>query len=44
MEEQRTMPLGAVWNMLCRRADVPEAAAWIGAVESYEADVLAQRG
>ncbi len=43
MEEQRTMPLGAVWNMLCRRANVPEAAAWVAAVEQYETDVLAKR-
>ncbi len=37
------MPLGAVWNMLCRRANVPEAAAWVAAVEQYETDVLAKR-
>jgi L-rhamnose isomerase len=44
MEEQRTMPLGAVWDMLCLRSDTPVGAAWIPAMEQYEREVLAARG
>ena len=44
MEEQRTMPLGAVWDMLCLRAGTLPAAAWVPDMEKYESDVLAQRG
>jgi L-rhamnose isomerase len=44
MEEQRTMPFGAVWDMLCLRAEAPPAAAWIPEVERYEAEVLSARG
>jgi L-rhamnose isomerase len=43
MEEQRTMPFGTVWDMLCLRADTPAGAAWIPEVEAYETDVLARR-
>ena len=43
MEELRTMPFGAVWDMLCHRADVPAGGAWIADVERYEADVLSAR-
>jgi L-rhamnose isomerase len=44
MEEQRTMPFGAVWDMLCQREEVPVGAAWISEVETYEAKVLSKRG
>jgi L-rhamnose isomerase len=43
MEETKTLPFGAVWDELCRRADVPLGAAWIAEVERYEAGVLAHR-
>lgn len=43
MEEQRTMPFGTVWNMLCLRAGTPAGAAWIPEVEAYEANVLRSR-
>ena len=43
MEEQRTMPFGAVWNQLCRQAGTPPGASWIPAVEAYEATVLQAR-
>ena len=43
MEEQKTMPLGAVWDMLCPSEDVPVGAAWIGNVEAYEATELSKR-
>ncbi|HUX01704.1 MAG TPA: L-rhamnose isomerase, partial [Phycisphaerae bacterium] len=43
MEEMKTMPFGAVWDMLCLRAGAPVGAAWIPQVERYERDVLARR-
>src|SRR5690606_33323224 len=36
MEAARTLPFGAVWDMLCLRADVPIGLDWIAAVETYE--------
>ena len=44
MEEAKTMPFSAVWNMLCLRAGVPAGAAWIPVVEDYEKHALAERG
>jgi L-rhamnose isomerase len=44
MEELKSFPFGAVWDELCDRAGVPVGAAWIPAVEKYEADVLSKRG
>jgi len=44
MEEAKTMPFGAVWDMLCLRADVPTTGGWMPKVEAYEKDVLARRG
>ncbi len=43
MEAQKTMPFGAVWDMLCLRAGVPPGLAWWDEVERYEKDVLAKR-
>ncbi|MDA0989218.1 MAG: L-rhamnose isomerase [Verrucomicrobia bacterium] len=43
MEEQRSMPFGAVWDMLCLQAGAPPAAAWIPVVEQYEQTTLASR-
>jgi len=43
MEEMKTMPFGAAWNMLCLRSSVPPAGAWISEVEQYEKEVLAKR-
>jgi len=43
MEEMKTMPFGAVWDMLCLRAGVPPAGGWVPKVEAYEKDVLAMR-
>lgn len=44
MEEAKTMPFDAVWDMLCLRAGVPVGAAWIGDAERYEAQILGTRG
>ena len=43
MEEFKTMPFGAVWDMLCIRDDAPPASAWLPEMEAYEAQVLAAR-
>jgi L-rhamnose isomerase len=43
MEEAKTLPFGAVWDMACLQSDVPVGTDWIGAVESYEKTVLATR-
>lgn len=44
MEELKTMPFDAVWNMLCLKAKTPLAASWIPDVERYEQEVLSKRG
>jgi L-rhamnose isomerase len=43
LEEQKTMPLGAVWDYYCLMQDVPVAAAWLEAVMVYEREVLCRR-
>ncbi len=43
MEEMKTMPFSAIWDMLCLKSDVPIGPAWIDDLESYEKDVLASR-
>ncbi|HMP75698.1 MAG TPA: L-rhamnose isomerase [Kiritimatiellia bacterium] len=43
MEAQKALPVGAVWDELCRRANVPEGAAWMNDVERYEQTVLVGR-
>lgn len=43
MEEFRTMPFGAVWDMLCLHGDVSPASAWLQDMEAYEAKILAER-
>ena len=43
MEEFKTMPFGAIWDMLCVRGDAPPASAWLPEMEGYEAQVLAAR-
>lgn len=43
MEEWKTMPFDAIWNMLCLRAGVPVGTAWLAEMESYEKNVLNKR-
>ena len=43
MEEQKTMPLGAVWDHYCQSAGVPVGAQWLGIVQEYERTVQATR-
>ncbi|MEO8268738.1 MAG: L-rhamnose isomerase [Aureliella sp.] len=43
MEEQKLMPLGAVWNYYCQTMNVPPAARWLDVVQHYERNVLSRR-
>ena len=43
MEEQKLMPLGAIWNYYCHTMEVPVAARWLDVVQRYEGDVLSLR-
>ncbi|WP_436717515.1 L-rhamnose isomerase [Roseiconus lacunae] len=43
MEEQKTMPLGAVWNHYCESSGAPVGAEWLEKVRQYENDVTASR-
>ena len=44
LEEQKTLPFGAVWDHYCRSCDVPAGRDWLAEVKSYERDVLSKRG
>ena len=43
LEEQKTMPFGAVWDYYCETKNVPGGIAWLGQVKTYEKDVLSKR-
>ncbi len=43
MEHAKTLPWGAVWEELCRRANVPVGLEWLDAVNGYERAVATQR-
>lgn len=43
MEEQKTMPLGAVWDYYCLQAGVPAGGDWLQEVQNYEQQVLSLR-
>ena len=43
MEEQKTMPMGAVWDYYCETAGVPVGASWLEKVRQYEIDVTSKR-
>lgn len=43
-EEMKMFPIGAVWEELCRRADMPAGKEWFEKVQQYEKDVLLKRG
>ena len=44
MEEDKALPLGAVWDHYCLTRGVPVGPAWLEDVRLYERDVLARRG
>ncbi len=43
LEENKTLPLGAVWDYYCLKAEVPARAAWLDEVRRHEKQVLSQR-
>ncbi len=43
MEEQKSMPFGAVWDAFCLKSGVPVGADWLHVVKQYEKDVLQLR-
>ncbi|MCM2370418.1 L-rhamnose isomerase [Aporhodopirellula aestuarii] len=43
MEEQKTMPFGAIWDHYCQSSGVPVGRQWLDAVRGYESSVLSSR-
>lgn len=43
LEEQKTLPLGSVWDYHCLKSGVPVAAAWLDEARRYEREVLSKR-
>ncbi len=43
LEEQKTMPLGAVWDYYCLKQEVPVGAAWLESAMAYEGEVFSHR-
>ena len=43
LEEQKTLPFGAVWDNYCASSGVPVGSEWLGVLRSYERQVLATR-
>lgn len=43
MEDLKVMPFGAVWDMLCEKADVPAGAGWIADMQRYAEEVQSKR-
>jgi L-rhamnose isomerase len=43
LEEQKTMPFGAVWDYYCETKNVPSGGAWLAEVRAYEKGVLSKR-
>jgi L-rhamnose isomerase len=43
MEEQKSLPFGAVWDHYCQVKGVPVGAAWLAEVMAYEQNVLSFR-
>jgi L-rhamnose isomerase len=43
LEEQKTMPFGAVWDYYCETQGVPGGNAWLARVKNYEREVLVKR-
>lgn len=44
LEELKSMPFGAVWDMYCARQNVPVGAAFLDVIREYERTVLRARG
>jgi L-rhamnose isomerase len=43
LEEQKTRPLGAVWDYYCQRSEMPVGSGWLAKVKEYESKVLSAR-
>lgn len=43
LEELKTLPFGAVWDMYCENAGVPLRESWLKEVKKYETEVLSKR-
>jgi L-rhamnose isomerase len=43
LEENKTLPFGAVWDHYCTASNVPDGSAWLAEVKQYEKDVLSTR-
>jgi L-rhamnose isomerase len=43
LEELKTFPVGAVWDMYCLNRGVPAGTAWIADMQAYDKDVIRQR-
>jgi len=43
LEENKSLPWGAVWDHYCERSGVPVGLAWLDAVRAYERQVLSHR-
>lgn len=43
LEEQKSLPWQAVWDMYCERHNVPVGSRWLNDIRQYEANVLSQR-
>jgi L-rhamnose isomerase len=44
LEEQKTMPSGAIWDYYCLQQSVPIGPAWLDDAKAYEHSVLSKRG
>ena len=43
LEELKSMPWGAVWDMYCLRSGVPVGEEYIADIEQYEAEITSKR-
>jgi L-rhamnose isomerase len=43
LEELKTMPLGAVWDMYCAQQNAPAGTAWINDMLQYDRNVIRKR-
>ena len=44
LEEQKSLPWQAVWEMYCQRHDTPAGSEWLENVRAYEKEILSRRG
>ncbi len=44
MEEQKSLPWQAVWDMYCQRTNTPVGSQWLDIVRAYENEILSKRG